>query len=103
MLFVRSLAVSVVLLLALFATAMADTYEIPVIAGGKVITLTVDVDGSQIVSVTASKGALLGKAKKKESELPVLNPGYWSQQIPDALNLVEVKKDEFTLTSMHKK
>ena len=96
MLFARSLAVSIVLLLTFCATAMADTYEIPVIAGGKVITLTVDVENSRIVSATASKGVLLGKVKKKEAGLPVLNPGYWSQQIPNALDLVEVKKDEFT-------
>ena len=96
MLFARSLAVSIVLLFAFCATAMADTYEIPVITGGKVITLTVDVEGGQIASATASKGVLLGKVKRKEPELPVLNPGYWPQQIPDALNLVEVKKDEFT-------
>lgn len=95
--FIACLAFTLGLMIATFGTALADTYDIPVIVGGKVVTITVEVKDSAVISAsTVSKGVFLGKPQVRIEEKKVVEGGYWAKQMPDALERVAIEKDKFT-------
>lgn len=95
----KTLAVSLCsmfLILIFSSVALADTYEIPVITNGKIITLSVEVEGGVVVSAsTVARGVLVGKPVDVTKK-PVVEGGYWAELMPDALSRVEKSKDEFS-------
>lgn len=90
-----ALFVSLFLSLFLFGTALANDYEIPVIAGGKVFTISISVSDSAIISATTKdSGVSVGKPVAKAKA--VGEPGEWAKLMPDALERVSVEKDKFS-------
>lgn len=90
-----ALFLSLFLSLLSFGTALADDYEIPVIAGGKVFTISVSVSDSSIISATTKdSGVSVGRPVVKAKA--VGEPGEWAKLMPDALEWVNRSEDQFT-------
>lgn len=78
-----------------FGAALADDYEIPVIAGGKVFTISISVEDHAVVSATTkTKGVSVGKPVEVIHQ--TTEDGQWASLLPNALETVQIDKDDFS-------